>query len=131
MASPKTPLTTLPLTEKSPPPHKKWEQSASLGHFPTLSFFVLIGGKNFASGGDVHVECISSFYLNSVFKVFQIFVFICFRASLSKSKSALNCLVLERAEKLNNFGSSEATFQTFKGATPELILPKPLSDAIS
>ena len=49
-------------------------------------------------------------------------------AKLSKSKKALNCWVLERAEKLNNFGSSEATFQTFNGATPGLILSKPKSD---
>ena len=41
-------------------------------------------------------------------------------AKLSKSKNALICLVLERAEKLNNFGSSEATFQTLNGATPGL-----------
>ena len=46
-------------------------------------------------------------------------------AKLSKSKNALICLVLERAEKLNNFGSSEATFQTFNGATLGLILSKP------
>ena len=52
-------------------------------------------------------------------------------AKLSKSQNALNSLFLEKAEKLNNFGSSEASFQTFKGATPGLILSKPKSDAIS
>ena len=52
-------------------------------------------------------------------------------AKLSKSKNALICLVLERAEKLNNFGSSEATFQTFNGATPGLILSKPKLDTKS
>ena len=41
-------------------------------------------------------------------------------AKLSKSKNALICLVLERAEKLNNFGSTEATFQTLNGATQGL-----------
>ena len=51
-------------------------------------------------------------------------------AKLSKSKNALNCWVLERAEKLNKFGSSKAIFQTFKGTTPGLILSKPKSDAI-
>ena len=41
-------------------------------------------------------------------------------AKLSKSKNALICLVLERAEKLNNFGSTEATFQTLNRATQGL-----------
>ena len=124
MAGPRTSLTPPPLTPLSPTP-QKLEAECLRGHFPTLILFVLKGIKKFRlRQGCLHgIPILYPFILTQCSKVFQITHAL--GAKLSKSKNALICLVLERAEKLNNFGSSEATFQTFNGATLELILSKP------
>ena len=72
-----TPDRSPSITKISPQPHTPTPNVSRVaqGHFPTLFFFFLIGRKNFTSGRDVFYH----FILNQCSKVFQVYIYSCFR----------------------------------------------------
>ena len=103
MAGARTSLTPPPLTPLSPTP-QKLEAECLRGNFPTLILFVLKGIKKFRlRQGCLHGIPILYPFILTLQKCSKFMFTHALGAKLSKSKNALICLVLERAEKLNNF----------------------------